>query len=406
MNTLKKLSALLLAGLLPIAFTGCNNDDDNNGARGPANGGAFAGVVLNINPTITFGAGNSFIYANADGTDLNFPSTENLPDFTGTYTYTPSANFTTGEMRLDFTSENPDIDDLVLQFQSFVVSNAIITEFTAVVNGTSYPVTVTTGTLNQAPAPQGGGSGSYTDTTIPAQIEGSYTVYYFAPFGDPTEIPDDVDYEVGDQESFVINSDNTVTFAGRTLGSPRKYDSSSEIFIEDPTQNWWLAIEVDHITGDFRKFNLYRSPTGGTGNFIGQFGPEMPNNNGGGDNGGDNGGDEGGLNGSYTFTVNNVTNLGAILSPPQGPAPLPATGSYTITFSQNATKVTYRGNTFDLIDGGAGLQYSFSGTDQGTFFAATLYVNTLANTLTLDVSYTNLIPPLSYMTTYHMSAPY
>src|SRR5690606_34338537 len=99
------------AGVIFVACGGGGDGSDGGNALAPAFGGDFAGVIIDINPRITFIENNGFVYTST-GSDNNFP--QSGQDIGGQFWYVPSANYETAEMILDFTSVTPDIPDVIM----------------------------------------------------------------------------------------------------------------------------------------------------------------------------------------------------------------------------------------------------------------------------------------------------
>src|SRR5690554_5436588 len=141
------LSGATAFGLALLA--GCGGSGGGGGgsttARGPANAAAFSGTTITINPTLKFLAGGNVEYTNTDSTN-GFPVGNGAP---GTYTYTPSTDFTTGSLTLTFTPAigTPPVSTVPLTLSNFTVQSGNVTAFRATFQGTPFNATVTTGTL-------------------------------------------------------------------------------------------------------------------------------------------------------------------------------------------------------------------------------------------------------------------
>jgi len=122
-----KLLKILFTAALALLITGCNSDGDSG--KSPvaplAPAGIPGGVVMAINPNITFNGGGTsgtFSYENLAGDISDFPAV--IGAITGNWTFTrdSDAQFT---LFIDFTDAL--LPDLTLVFSGFVGNNTAIT---------------------------------------------------------------------------------------------------------------------------------------------------------------------------------------------------------------------------------------------------------------------------------------
>jgi hypothetical protein len=220
-----------IAALAAISLSGCGGDDAPvNNAPGPAVYSAFSGVTIEINPTLSFLTNGQLTYLNTVAGSA-FPAA--AAAITGTYTYTPAADYLSGQLVVNL----PGISQvLTMTFQSFTTQGGKVTGFTTVYNGQSYSSNVTSGNLTPA-AVQGGtsnnggtstgggtttGSGTTVTTPvgtnealapdIPPTIRGTYNLTYInVQTGSPIT--------AGTQKTFVIGA-KTLAFDNKTLTGP------------------------------------------------------------------------------------------------------------------------------------------------------------------------------------------
>ncbi len=351
---------MLGAAALAVAIlTGCNGGGGGGGggaaARGPADAAAFAGVTIEVNPTLTFQAGGNVTYENDDTTGA-FPAAASA--VAGTFTYAPSGDFTTGTLSLQFPAP---LDTLQLTLSNFTIQSGNVTAFRATYNGAAFNATVTNGTLAQAPAPNtggGGGAGEQPATALPAGVQGTYNMTFdlLGPSG--SGIAD------GNTETFVIGA-SSLAFAGKTLTNP--------VFLNGNTHEWifkdgnlWYAVSQTS-GGTLNEINV----AGSGGNpFYGQYNVTGGGNGGGGNTGG----------GSITLKADGNLPAGTSVTltmthsstmPPGTPAP-----SGVPTFN-NGQQVTFTVNAAgNLVVGGTSLSIPFVASITG----GTTYVQAIGIT--------------------------
>jgi hypothetical protein len=199
------ISIAAVSGLFALAGCGGPGTGGPGAQRGPAGAAAFAGTTVRINPTLRFLAGGAVQYTN---TTAGSPFPPAPVAINGTYTYTPSADFTTGSMTMQF----PGALTIALALSQFEATAGNITRFRATYLGTPYVATVTSGTLPAAPAPGTPPTGEQPATDIPAGVRGTHPMV-FAEAASGSGLPD------GSTETFLIGAD-TLAFGGDTLSNP------------------------------------------------------------------------------------------------------------------------------------------------------------------------------------------
>ncbi len=292
---LKQLGAILTAGILTLAISGCGGGDSSAPA-GPAAASAFAGTSISFNPTVNFLTASTLTYFN-DEAGTPFPAAN--PAINGTYTYTPNATFTAGTLTLTLDGVG---SPLVLEISNFRRSGANVTGFTARSGGQSYPVSVT-GSLAayQPPADGGGGSGESRAPDIPAGMQGTYELTFHISDTSPiTGVPAD-----GTVTTFTIGA-RTLSFDGRTLTNPIHYNDNPFEWIFKDGNIWWAVSEA--VNGGLNEINVQGPYSAPSIAFYGQYNDR--DGSGGGDGGynslgiGQNGGYVGG---GFNATVTGVT---------------------------------------------------------------------------------------------------
>lgn len=153
MKKLKTLAFLTIGSIAALIIAGCDHGGGSSSGgggsvAGPGPGSSFAGVIMTINPEVTFVDNATFTYRNENGTDTVFPTTEGT-DFTGNYIYTTSGTYETGTLTLNFTSEDPDLDDIIMELDNFGVTTGNVTSARATVSGSVYNVTFSGAPLEQ-----------------------------------------------------------------------------------------------------------------------------------------------------------------------------------------------------------------------------------------------------------------
>ncbi len=242
-------------------LTGCGGSGSGGGgsaaARGPANAAAFSGTTITINPTLKFLAGGTLEYTNSESSNA-FPVATNAP---GTYTYSPSADFTTGTLTLTFTPAigTPAISTMALTLSNFTVQSGNVTAFRATFEGTPFNATVTNGTLASAPEPND--SNPSTDqpaSAIPEALRGSRTLVF-------TESAAGSNIPAGSSQDFTIG-ESTLTAGSLELSDPVfRGDSTSEWIFTSGSLEYALSSDSG---GNFNEINV----TGPNGTpFYGSF---------------------------------------------------------------------------------------------------------------------------------------
>lgn len=375
----------LLRTALPLAavlvFAGCKNDEAPvNNAPGPATAADFAGVTIEINPTFSFLSNGQVTYVNT-ATGGAFPAASTL--INGTYTYTPSTDYLTGNLAITLPTTG---QTLQLNLQSFTTQGGRVTSFNATYNGQNYNATVKNGTLTSSTLPggtggagtgsgsgtgtggsgSGSGSGSGTGTgggttiptpvganealapDIPTTMQGTYNLTFtYVQTGSPIA--------EGTTKTFVIGA-KSLAFDNKTLTGPvHRNGNKFEWIFKDGDLEYAASIRNDNTlneinvgkTGGTPWYGQYRS-LGGSGNTGGSGG-----NSGGGTQTG------GGLAAGTTFTrtVNNV-----IIAPigTQVPAGTPSFAKGDkVTFTVNASgEITFSNLTIPFsADGGTAYSY-------------------------------------------------
>lgn len=270
--------------ILPLAaalfFAGCGGGDESpvNNAPGPAVYTAFAGVTVNINPTLSFLNNGQLTYLNSAAGSA-FPAAASA--IAGTYTYTPAADYLSGTLVVNL----PGIGQVLnMTFQSFTTQGGNVTGFTTVYNGQSYNSNVTSGTLTPAAVTgsttnTGGGSssggsssggGTTTPTTpgttvttpvganealapdIPTTMQGTYNLTFdYVQTGSPIA--------AGTQKTFVIGA-KTLAFDNKTLTGPvHRNQNPYEWIFKDGDLEYQVSITN---AGGLNEINVGK--TGGT----------------------------------------------------------------------------------------------------------------------------------------------
>lgn len=258
-----------------LFFSGCGGDDAPvNNAPGPGVYSAFAGVTIDINPTISFLSNGQLTYLNSAANSA-FPAAASA--LNGSYTYTPAADYLSGSLVVTL----PGLGQVLnLTFQSFTTQGGKVTGFTTVYNGQSYTSNVTSGTLTPAAVSgsstntgsssgsnSGGsssGSGSTTVTTpvssnealapdIPSSMQGTYNLTY-------TNVQTGSPIAEGTQKTFVIGA-KTLTFDNKILTGPvHRNQNPYEWIFKDGDIEYEASIRADN--NKLNEINVAK--TGGT----------------------------------------------------------------------------------------------------------------------------------------------
>lgn len=270
--------------ILPLAaallFAGCGGGDDSpvNNAPGPAVYSAFAGVTVNINPTLSFLNNGQLTYLNSAAGSA-FPTAASA--INGTYTYTPAADYLSGTLVVNL----PGLGQVLnMTFQSFTTQGGKVTGFNTVYNGQTYTSTVTSGTLtpaavtgsttntggsNSGGSNTGGGTNTPTNpgnviTTpvganealapdIPSTMQGTYNLTFdYVQTGSPIA--------AGTQKTFVIGA-KTLAFDNKTLSGPvHRNNNPYEWIFKDGDLEYAASIRADN--NKLNEINVNK--TGGT----------------------------------------------------------------------------------------------------------------------------------------------
>jgi hypothetical protein len=264
-----------------IGLSGCGSDEAPvSNAPGPAVYSAFSGVTIEINPTLSFLTNGQLTYLNTVAGSA-FPAAANA--ITGTYTYTPAADYLSGTLAMNLPGLN---QVLSMTFQSFTTQGGKVTGFTTVYNGQSYSSNVTGGTLTPAAVQGGttntggsnsgssnsGGSSTGSGTTvttpvgtnealapdIPASMQGTYNLTYInVQTGSPIT--------AGTQKTFVIGA-KTLAFDNKTLTGPvHRNQNPYEWIFKDGDLEYAVSIATNN---SLNEINVGK--TGGTP-WYGQF---------------------------------------------------------------------------------------------------------------------------------------
>lgn len=275
----------ILPLMAALFFAGCGGGDDApvSNAPGPAVFSSFAGVTININPTLSFLSNGQLTYVNSV-TGGAFPTAASA--INGTYTYTPAADYLSGTLVVNL----PGIGQVLnMTFQSFTTQGGKVTGFTTVYNGQSYNSTVTSGTLtpaavaggsaNTGGSNSGGSNSGNAGTTIPTPVganealapdipstmQGTYNLTFdYVQTGSPIT--------AGTQKTFVIGA-KSLTFDNKTLTGPVHRNSNPyEWIFKDGDLEYAASIRTDNKlneinvakTGGSPWYGQYRD-TGGSG---------------------------------------------------------------------------------------------------------------------------------------------
>lgn len=313
-----------------LVLTGCGDGDEGpvSNAPGPAVYTAFAGVTVNINPTLSFLNNGQLTYLNA-ATGSAFPAA--VSALNGTYTYTPAADYLSGTLALNL----PGLGQtLSMTFQSFTTQNGKVTGFTTVYNGQTYSSNVTSGTLTPAAVSGGtantGGTTPTTPTTpstggttittpvganealapdIPATMQGTHNLTFtYAQTSSPIA--------EGTQKTFVIGA-KTLAFDSKTLSGPvHRNQNPYEWIFKDGDLEYAVSIRTDNTLNEINV-----NKTGGTP-WYGQYRNTGASGSSGTGTGGTTGGSSSGT-GSASNTIGATTlyyhpNAAAAASQPYG----------------------------------------------------------------------------------------
>ena len=336
-NPLKYLAGVLFAGLLAFTLSGCGGGD--NTPTGPSGAAAFDGVTIDLNPTISFTAGNNLTYLN---TEVGSPFPAADPAAAGTYTYVPNASFTAGTLTLTVTG----IDDpIILEISNFVRTGTTITGFTARSGGVNYPVTVTGGTLT-AYTPPAGGSGESRAPDVPASMQGSYELtFHISDTAPITGVPAD-----GTVTTFVIGA-RTLTFNSRTLSNPIHYNGNPYEWIFKDGNIWWAVSQA--VGGGLNEINVQGPYTGSGNAFYGQYN-DGTNGIGGGYNSIGIGLNGGFVGGGFTANVTSVV----------GPTTMPSGSDLFVqSLTQGQTITVTFSNNGDLLSSDLVGVFNFTSAD-------------------------------------------
>ncbi len=262
------LSALALAGVVALGFSGCGGGGGSRAINGPAGAASFSGTSISFNPTVTFTSDSDFNYVNetGDAGSLSFGGTVAEP-LTGTYTYVPDASPRTGTLTLDFTDVTVNEGQpLVLNLSNFQGNKNAIKRFRVLITGVgTYTAQVETGTL--VPAGGTGPGDPDDDADVPDGWAGSYHVTYAAANG--VTPPANYPFNDGDTRTAVITSgtNGTLNIDGTTLDDPQEVQGSQEIEWQDSTSG--LLYRVSFNGGALNDINVYAiaNPT----QLLGQF---------------------------------------------------------------------------------------------------------------------------------------
>ncbi len=140
MKKLLQLSLAAVSAALALALTGCDSDKDRSTDTGPADGAAFEGAVISFNPTVTFTSSTTFRWENESGDVESLLITDVGTPLEGTFTYVPSADFTTGT--LNFTFDDPEVAAKQLNLSNFNGTVNGIRSFTISIDSVTYEGTV------------------------------------------------------------------------------------------------------------------------------------------------------------------------------------------------------------------------------------------------------------------------
>jgi hypothetical protein len=261
------LLTLFAAAALLLGLAACGGG--SAGVAGPAGSGSFAGSTVTINPTLQFGSGNAITYTNTESGTI-FPAA--VVPVTGTYTYTPSADATSGTLVLTLPSP---INTISLTLQNFQVQGGNVTSFQAVYSGRTFQSSVATGTI---PAKSGSSSGTGSlganeraASTIPSSMQGSYKFSFYANPEGVALSP----FKQNDTATFVVGANSltiTSTAVNKTLTNP-VFRSHPE-FSFDGADDWLFkdgSVEYEvPMFGDGHLGEINVSTAGG-GQYLGQF---------------------------------------------------------------------------------------------------------------------------------------
>jgi hypothetical protein len=259
-----RLAAIALGLTLLAGCGGSGGGSPATSQRGPAGAAAFVGTTILINPTLRFMAGGSVEYIN---TEAGSPFPPSPVAITGTYTYVPSASFTTGTLTLQL----PGAITIALSLSGFEVSGGNVTSFRATYNGTPFLATVTAGRLQSAPDPGGGGSGTGDQpaSSIPAGIQASYDMTY-------TQTALGSGIVDGSSRTFTVG-ESTLSFNGRTISNPVfRNGNTNEWIFKDGSIEYALSqttatqINEINVTGPAGTpfFGRFRTTPAGGGGIV------------------------------------------------------------------------------------------------------------------------------------------
>jgi len=139
----------LLTGTFILGFYGCGGGSSStsspaSASPGPANGAAFAGTTITINPTLTFVSGTNVEYLNTESGSA-FPAANS--SLTATFSYAPTANdYSSGTLTIILPT-SPNYTTLIITLNGFKLQGGNVVSFNAVYGGQTYAATVSSGTL-------------------------------------------------------------------------------------------------------------------------------------------------------------------------------------------------------------------------------------------------------------------
>jgi hypothetical protein len=260
-SSILRLLACSALGALVLGLAACGGGG-SGAAAGPGSGSSFAGSTVTINPTLAFGSGNTVTYTNIEAGSA-FPAAAD-PGLVGTYSYTPSADATTGTLVVSLPAP---IGTITFLLRGFQVQSGNVTSFEAVYAGRAFSSTVTSGTLPAKSKSGSGGGGSLAPNeklapVTPTAMQGvHHLTFHYPENGAP--------FTEGQAVMFTIGASTL------QIGAPVNKTLTSPIFRNDNPYEWIFrdgSYEYAASIGEGETLNeINLAGPGGFTPFYGQF---------------------------------------------------------------------------------------------------------------------------------------